>query len=89
MNRREFLMLPAIAAVAQKPGERKFYITGLYHTEEFNDCTLPPIVSYGTDRINALLNTGVTVWEAADFEEIDPSFREVCQERKKEEDSRG
>jgi hypothetical protein len=40
----------------------KFYITGLYHTPELNDRTLPPIVVEADDRLDALTRTGCTVW---------------------------
>src|SRR5437588_295325 len=40
----------------------KFYITGLYHTPEFNDRTLPPIEVEANNRLEALTRTGCTVW---------------------------
>ena len=69
MTKRNFLaiLLGAfpIAVLAQKR-QKKFYITGLYHSTAANDCTIPPIIAYGTDRIDALLHCcaggGLTVW---------------------------
>jgi hypothetical protein len=49
-----------------KPGRKKYFITGLIHTKEFNDCNIPPIVCYGETRSDALLRCceggGLTVW---------------------------
>lgn len=50
----------------------KFYITGLYHTEKFNDATLPPIEVEveRDDRILALASIGATVWSEDEFRKM-------------------
>lgn len=47
----------------------KFYITGLYHTSEFNDKTLPPleIEVEVNDRLEAITSIGATVWTEEEF----------------------
>jgi len=58
---------------AQQSALRPFYITGLYHSKEFNDCTVPPIKVYARNITEALLNIpGVAVWEE---HEIPEEFR--------------
>ena len=77
MTKRKFLALLFTAfptlALAEKT-KKKFYITGLAHTSTANDCTIPAIVTYGTDRANALLNCcdggGLTVWTEEEYEEM-------------------
>jgi hypothetical protein len=61
---------------AQQLGKKpikKFYVTGLAHTKEANDCTIPPIICYGTDRLDALLHCceggGLTVWTEEEWNE--------------------
>jgi hypothetical protein len=66
--------------------KKKFYITGLAHSAEVNDCTIPPIVAFGTDRVDALLHCceggGLTVWteeERKQFRKEDgKQFDEGC-----------
>ena len=67
MTRHSFLGIlfgSAIAGRAQEKAlkQKKYYITGLFHDKQHNDCTVPPIVSYGTSRLDALVNTRCTVW---------------------------
>jgi hypothetical protein len=50
--------------------KKKFYITGVYCTKEFNDCTLPPLEVYADSRINAIAATGLTVWTEEEFRSI-------------------
>jgi hypothetical protein len=65
----------------------KFYITGLAHTATANDCTIPPIVAYGSSRVNALLHCceggALTVWTEAEYKEmrqrIGKEFDESCE----------
>jgi len=47
-----------------------FYITGLYHTEKFNDRTLPPIEVEANGRLEAMTRIGATVWTEAEFQEL-------------------
>lgn len=102
MNRRSWLkwvpaaLLPA-AATAQSvnyhlknPPERhggsKFYITGFHHSATANDCTIPPIIAYGGDRMDALLNCceggGLSVWTESEWMEFQrhggKELREYC-----------
>jgi hypothetical protein len=79
MVRRKFLtaLIGAlgISAVAQKTS-KKFYITGFTgdSVQTANGCILPPIVSYGTDRVDALFNWanngGMTVWTKEEYEDL-------------------
>jgi hypothetical protein len=76
------------AAPVAKP-RQKFYITGLYHTTEFNDCTLPPVECYGTNRLDAIANSGATVWtadewESKEMEDVRRKVRETCSAHGKE-----
>lgn len=65
------LLLAVQGGIAQNKAQ-KFYITGLAHTATANDCTIPPIVAYGKDRVDALLHCceggGLTVWSAKEYE---------------------
>jgi hypothetical protein len=76
MIRRIFLALPALLA-ASGP-RRKFYITG-GRTEDAlgyrDDYNVPPLVAYGTDRLDALANSGMTVWEEAEWHRAEAIFR--------------
>lgn len=45
----------------------KFYITGLYHTDELNDATLPPVEVEAHNRLDALTRLGATVWTEEEF----------------------
>lgn len=75
-------ILETIKAQPTRTTGKKYYITGLG-----NDCEIPPIVAYGTDRVNALLNCcesgGLTVWDAPDWErfqrESGKQFEESCE----------
>jgi hypothetical protein len=59
--------------------KKKFYITGIYHTKELNDCTLPPIEVEGVDRLDALTRTGVTVWTEEEWKTFNYSeFKKDC-----------
>ena len=74
--------------------KKKFYITGLAHTAKANDCTIPPIVTYGTDRINALLycceSGALTVWTEEEYLEFrrkaGAQFDKGCEQIKKGKD---
>jgi hypothetical protein len=91
VNRRGFFAVLAAVlasrAVAQ-PEQKRFFITGLFHTEKLNDCTIPPIECYGTSRADAannwLNNSGCTVWteqEWADFQKRSgKGFEQGCAE---------
>ncbi len=77
MNRRSFAALlmglfQLGPRTIEKP-RKKFYITGLRHTEKWNDCTIPPIVAYGTDRLDALERCceegGLTVWTEQEWKD--------------------
>lgn len=46
----------------------KFIITGLYHTEELNDSTLPPIEVEADSRFDALIRLRATVWTKEEYE---------------------
>lgn len=70
------LSLLGISATAQT--KSKYYITGFG-----NDCLVPPLVCYGTGRIDALLNApGITVWTEAEYarfeREAGNQFRLSC-----------
>lgn len=54
----------------------KFYITGLYHTKELNDSTLPPIEVEAEDRLYALVSIGATVWTEEQWKEVEARSRE-------------
>ncbi len=74
-RRRLFAFILPAALPAQKPN-KKWYITGL----PGGDCKNKPIVSYGADRIEALVNMGagnaVTVWSAEEWEAANtPEFQ--------------
>lgn len=56
----------------------KFYITGLYRTPEFNDDTLPPLVVEGNGRLEALANTGCTVWTEEEWHEWQRLRPDLC-----------
>lgn len=82
MNRRGLLaglsaVLFTIRAEAQKP-LKKFYVTGLYRTEKLNDCTLPPIECFGTDRLDALTHCGLTVWTEEEWTRVNARRSEWC-----------
>ncbi len=66
------------AAVASQPmKKRKFYITGGFTEltdagmvtiiKMRDDCIVPPLVSYGTSRLDAIANSGITVWEEEEW----------------------
>lgn len=61
----------------------KWFITG-GHTEVGNrdDCAVPPLVGFGVDRIDAITNSGITVWSEAEWKQIEPSFIKTCQGRR-------
>ena len=79
-----FALLPTI--MLPQKARKKFYITGLSHTATANDCTIPPIIAYGADRIDALLHCcesgGLTVWTEAEYIEmrrtVGRAFDEIC-----------
>lgn len=48
----------------------RFYITGLYHTKEFNDSILPPIEVEAKDQLCALVSIGATVWTEEEFNKM-------------------
>ena len=101
MTRLTFIavLIGAIAARAQSIADtlrnhpqsqkKKFYITGFFNSEKFNDCTVPPIIAYGTDRINALLycceGGGLTVWSEEEWEQFQKrggaDFKSMCEGR--------
>jgi hypothetical protein len=79
MNRRAFFVALFGTTATATPQPKKWYITGGRHLDpKDNDCTVSPIVTYGEDRGDALGRSGITVWEAAEWERIDPSFRKTC-----------
>ncbi len=92
MSKRKFLALLLagipVNLIAQSKARRKFYITGLAHTATANDCTIPAIVTYGTDRVDALLHCcdggGLTVWTEEEYRDmrrsIGKQFDESCKQ---------
>jgi len=72
---------------ADQPGGpvQKFYVTGLYSTPEFNDCTLPPKVCYGIDRLHALAQCGETVWSKEEWDHLQnqTGWKDSCAAAKK------
>jgi len=69
--------------MAHTPDKQKWYVTG-GRTEDArgfrDDCTVPPLVGYGDTNLDALVDTGLTVWTEEKWREIEPSFRQTCQE---------
>ena len=58
---------------------KKFYITGGRLTttgQGRDDRAVPPLISFGTSRVDAVGNSGITVWEAEEFESS-PFFKEA------------
>lgn len=48
----------------------KFYITGLYHTKDLNDSTLPPLIVEAEDQVEALCSIGATAWTEEEFQRM-------------------
>lgn len=70
MTRKAFFaaLLAAVGLKTQTPEKkRKFYITG---GRINSDCFQPPLVSYGTNRVDALAGAGFTVWTQQEWEGI-------------------
>jgi hypothetical protein len=78
------LGLSVAAKVGTTETREKFYITGFAHTPTANDCTVPPLISYGRDRIDALVKSGVTVWTEKEWlemrKETGKSFDQGCKQ---------
>ena len=53
----------------------KFYITGLYHTGQLNDSTLPPIEVEASDQLDALTSIGATVWSEDEWNDLQKQCR--------------
>jgi hypothetical protein len=72
----------AFAPKASRAERRqKWYITG-GRTESGirDDCHVEPLVSYGADRVEAILNSGITVWSEEEWKRIEPlkEFKATC-----------
>lgn len=52
-------------------GDRKFYVTGgRTENSHRDDRVTEPLVCYGKDRLDALTRSGITVWEAEEYEKV-------------------
>lgn len=83
MNRRHFFgaLVGASAQPAASQTQQKFYITGGRRVDpNQNDCNVSPLVCYGRDRLDAVANSGITVWHAAEWESASPRFQESCRQ---------
>jgi hypothetical protein len=87
MNRRAFFSsLAGFAAPgAAQSQQKRWYITGGLHLDpKQNDCNVSPLVAYGRDRLDAVANSGITVWEAERYErEVMLPFAKSCADRKR------
>ena len=66
-----FTLLPAaMCGAGTEP--KKFYITGLAHTETQNDCTIPTIEVYAADRYGAAIEMlkHATVWTEEEWKDV-------------------
>lgn len=63
MKRRAFFtgLLAAVTGESQSR-DKVFYITGGHRPGGYGDCDVPPIVTHGKDRLDAIANSGMTVW---------------------------
>lgn len=87
MTRRALFGLLLTPEVSVPQSRRKFYVTGGRLTTDGrprNDCNVPPLITYGTNRVDALANSGITVWEAQDWENFQKTsgaaWKTGCQE---------
>ena len=56
----------------------KWYITGgRTETGYRDDRRVPPLVSYGVDRLEAVANAGITVWSEEEYREVERVMAEV------------
>lgn len=63
--------------------EMKWYITGGHRATQ-TDCDVEPIISEGKDRIEAIANSGITVWSEEDWLAFDHAgFQKTCDELRK------
>lgn len=90
MTRGSFLtaLLAPLAGAFPLKRRQKYYITGGTHlNSRHNDCTVSPLVSYGTSKEDALLMAGLTIWPAHQFEETfakgGANWKEICVKGKK------
>ena len=80
LNRRgAFLsILSAVGLFGQKK-QQKWYITGGYtENGRRDDCAVPPLVSHGANILEAVKNSGITVWTAEEYESIREGFQKAC-----------
>lgn len=83
MTRRWFLtglsvMASVSACLGSSTSQKKWYITGGRRKTQ-NDCTVEPIISYGRDRVEAVANSGITVWSEEEWLASSPdSFYRDC-----------
>jgi len=77
----QLAVLPRTSAA--KPRLQKFYLTGfLVEGSTIPDCDIPPIIAYGTNRLDALLNSASTVWTEKEYKDmrarIGKGFDQAC-----------
>ena len=59
--------------------QRRWYITGGRRNGlHQSDCYIEPILTYGRDRLEAVANSGITVWSAEEWELERPRFEAMC-----------
>lgn len=57
---------------------KKWYITGGRRATQ-SDCDVEPIVCYGYDRLDAVANSGITVWSEEEARKANvETFRASC-----------
>jgi hypothetical protein len=78
-----FANVPSLGAT----GRKKWYITG-GRRERQTDCDVDPIICYGKDRVDALMNSGITVWDEEGYlqmrKEIGKEFDTSCKTHRAE-----
>lgn len=71
----------AIKATSQTPkNPTKWYITGGRRATQ-RDCDVEPIETYGRTILEAIENSGMTIWSEekyAEFKKIEPAFKAAC-----------
>jgi hypothetical protein len=62
----------------KKAASQKWYITGGQRATQ-TDCEVEPAITHGKDRLDAIANSGMTVWSEAEWKASNPAaFRESC-----------
>lgn len=82
MTRRNLLAVLGLLAggfkLKAEPVKTKWYITGGMRATQ-SDCTVEPIICFGTDRLDALKHSGITVWSEEEWKASDPArFHAIC-----------